>query len=103
MSSLRPIKSFSLDERVFSSDILPILSSKDVYTTSWVKIDGVEYRAGLLFAMLWKVKCQSSQISDVLLAENHIYWHTNYSDNCDEHLHASRVDEGKGVSLKSQR
>lgn len=66
-----PIKSFSWrDGYVFKSEMLEMLS-KDVFSTSWVKVDGVEYKAGLVMCTLLEedlpIFCQ---IFDVLLVED---------------------------------
>jgi len=90
-----PIKSFTLEnENVVSNHILEMILSKDVFSTSWVKVDGVEYRAGLVVCSAMEnempVFCQ---ISDVLLVDNLIYLLVNklFTENFDEHLHAFRV------------
>ncbi|XP_051947286.1 uncharacterized protein LOC127618717 [Xyrauchen texanus] len=69
------IKSFTLrEENVVSNHILEMILSKDAFSTSWVKVDGVEYRAGLVVCSAMEnempVFCQ---ISDVLLVDNLIY------------------------------
>lgn len=94
-----PIKSFSLeDENVVNSEMLEMLS-KDVFSTSWVKVDGVEYKAGL-------VVCNSMEedmpvfckVLDVLLVEDDIFLltHKLFTENFDEHHHAfSFTNRGK--------
>ncbi len=53
-----PIQSFSLrGENVVNNETLEMIWSIDVFSTSWVKVDGVEL--DLLFAVRWKKTCQS--------------------------------------------
>lgn len=87
-----PIKSFSLrGESVVNSEML---LSKDVFSTSWVKIDGVEYKAGLVVCSTMEedmpVFCQ---IIDTLMVENDIFLltHKLFTENFDEHHHAFKV------------
>lgn len=63
-----------------------MLLSKDVFSTSWVKVDGVEYKGGLVVCSSMEedmpVFCQ---IRDVLLVEDDIYFLTKkaiYRDVC---------------------
>lgn len=90
-----PIKSFSIgDENVVRNQMLEMFLSKDVFSTSWVKVDGVEYRAGLVVcSAIEKEMPVFCQMSDVLLIDNHIYLLVNklFKENFDEHLHAFRV------------
>lgn len=89
-----PIKSFLFrDENVVNNEMLETILSKDVFSTSWVKVDGVEYKAGLVICSAMEedmpVFCQ---ISDVLLVEDHFFL-TNklFTENFDDHHHAFRV------------
>lgn len=90
-----PIKSFLFrDENVVNNEMLETILSKDVFSTSWVKVDGVEYKAGLVICSAMEedmpVFCQ---ISDVLLVEDQICFWTNklFTENFDDHHHAFRV------------
>ena len=66
-----PIKSFSLrDENAVNNEMLEIILSKDVFSTSWVEVDGVEYKAGLV-VLDWT--CQSYAKS-MLLVEDHFFF-----------------------------
>lgn len=72
-----PIKSFLFrDENVVNNEMLETILSKDVFSTSWVKLDGVEYKAGLVICSAMEedmpVFCQ---ISDVLLVEDHFFFY----------------------------
>lgn len=72
-----PIKSFLFrDENVVNNEMLETILSKDVFSTSWVKVDGVEYKAGLVICSAMEedmpVFCQ---ISDVLLVEDHFFFY----------------------------
>lgn len=84
--------------------MLDVNLSNDVFSTSWVKVDGVEYRAGLVICTAVEddlsVFCE---ISDVLLVENLIYLlanklFTEIFDNIIMHLKYCEVR--KGVLLK---
>lgn len=86
-----PIKSFSLtDENVVNNEML----EKKVFSASWVKVDGVEYKAGLVICSEMEedmpVFCQ---ITNVLLVEEHIFLLTNklFTESFDDHHHAFRV------------
>lgn len=90
-----PIKSFLFrDENVVNNEMLETILSKDVFSTSWVKVDGVEYKAGLVICSAMEedmpVFCQ---ISDVLLVEDQHFFLTNklFTENFDDHHHAFRV------------
>lgn len=88
-----PIKPFSIGNEV-SNQMLEMFVSKDVFSTSWVKVDGVEYRAGLVVCSAIESEMPVfCQISDVLLVENCIYLLVNklFTENFDEHHHAFRV------------
>ncbi|RVE61678.1 hypothetical protein OJAV_G00174850 [Oryzias javanicus] len=88
-----PIKSFLLrDENVINSQILE--KAKCVFTTSWVKVDGVEYRAGLIVCSLVEDEMPVfSQILDVLLVDDDIFLFTHkFLTECfDEHHHAFKI------------
>jgi len=69
-----PIKSFSIgDENVVSNQMLEMFLSKDVFSTSWVKVDGVEYRAGLVVcSAIEKEMPVFCQISDTFGWQSHL-------------------------------
>lgn len=77
-----------------NNEMLELILSKDVFSTSWVKVDGVEYKAGLVVCSAIEedmpVFCQ---ISDILLVEDHIFLLANklFTENFDGHHHAFRV------------
>ena len=90
-----PMKSFSLrDEIVVNSEMCEMLLSKDVFSTSWVKFDGVEYKGGLVVCSSMEedmpVFCQ---IDDVLLVEDDVYFLTKklFTEMFVEHHHAFKV------------
>ncbi|CAK6981099.1 uncharacterized protein LOC122832408 isoform X2 [Scomber scombrus] len=90
-----PMKSFSLsDENVVNSEMCEMLLSKDVFSTSWVKVDGVEYKGGLVVCSSMEedmpVFCQ---IDDVLLVEDDVYFLTKklFTEMFVEHHHAFKV------------
>lgn len=88
-----PIKSFSLeDENVVNSEMLEMLS-KDVFSTSWVKVDGVEYKAGLVCNSMEEDMPIFCKVLDVLLVEDDIFLltHKLFTENFDEHHHAFKV------------
>ena len=90
-----PFKSFSLrDENVVNNEMLEMILSKVVFSTSWVKVKGEEYKAGLVICSAMEenmtVFCQ---IGDILLVEDHFYFLANklFTENFDDHHHAFRV------------
>lgn len=94
-----PIKPFSLrEENLVHNEHFEIMSSKEVFSSTWVKVNGVEYKAGLVICSTMEedmpVFCQ---ISDILLVEEHVYFLTNklFTDNFDEHHHAFRVSQNE--------
>lgn len=72
----RPIKSFSLrDENVVNNETFEMILSKDVFSTSWVKIDCLEYKGRLfLCCMMEEHKPVFCQISDALLVDDQIFF-----------------------------
>ena len=88
-----PIKSFSVrDENVVNNEMLEMLP-KDVFSTSWVKVDGVEYKPGLVCTLMEEDVPVFCQTLDVLLVEDDIYLltHKLFTENFDEHHHAFKV------------
>lgn len=86
-----PIKSFSLEDvNVVNSEMLEMILSKDAFSTSWVKVDGVEYKGGLVVCSAIEegmpVFCQ---ISEILLVD-HIFLLTKklFTEKFDDHHHA---------------
>lgn len=77
-----------------NNEVFEMIASKDVFSTSWVKIDGLDYKAGLVICVAMvddePVFCE---ISDILLVESHVYVLTNklLTENFDEHYHAFQV------------
>lgn len=66
-----PIESFSFrDENVVSNEMSEMILLKQAFSTTWAKVDGVEYKAGLFICSAIKedmsVFCK---ISDIPLVE----------------------------------
>ncbi|XP_032413320.1 uncharacterized protein LOC116730938 [Xiphophorus hellerii] len=90
-----PLKPFSLkDEDVVNKEMLQMISSGDVFSTSWVRVEGVEYRPGLAVCSTIQdempVFCQ---ISDVLLVDNTFLLLPKqlFTETFDDHHHAFRI------------
>ena len=69
-----------------------MLLSKDVFSTSWVKVDGVEYKGGLCSKMEEDMPF-FCQIVDILLVEDDIFLltHKLLTENFDENHHAFKA------------
>ncbi|KAM9759956.1 uncharacterized protein ACNS7B_006346 isoform 2-T3 [Menidia menidia] len=91
----KSLKPFSLkDEDVVNKEMLQMISSGDVFSTSWVRVEGVEYRPGLAVCSTIQdempVFCQ---ISDVLLVDNTFLLLSKqlFTETFDDHHHAFRI------------
>lgn len=89
-----PIKSLDVNSMVTLVNFHLLERSKEVFSTSWVKVDGIEYKSGLV---IWTgmndnmpVFCE---ICDVLLVEDCVLFLITRleTETFDEHHHAFRV------------
>lgn len=88
-----PIKSCVVDKvGVLNMHLLEM--SKEVFSTSWVRVDGIEYKSGLVvwFGMEENIPL-FCEISEVLLLDNSVIFLTTklLTETFDEHCHAFRV------------
>lgn len=89
-----PIKLFDLNNMIAVVNIHLLETSKEVYATSWVKINGIEYRSGLV---IWTAMNDDMpvfcEICDVLLVEDSVFFLTTrlLTETFDEHSHAFKV------------
>lgn len=77
-----------------NNQMLERILSKEVFSTSWVKVNGIEYRAGLAICSAMEDDMPLfSQISNILLVENCIFFLATklFTEMFDDHQHAFRV------------